>query len=161
MATQDDEVQPGPVFAAMTVFFDREEWAYAPINGQLALQMPFEGHNARWLCVAQAREPQQQFVFYSVYPVRVPEERRNALAEFFTRANYGLIVGNFELDYNDGEMRYKTSVDVEGSELSLALIRQCVYANVVTMDQYVPGIVAILSEGHSPQEALALVEGPG
>jgi hypothetical protein len=26
-------------------------------------------------------------------------------AEFITRANYGLIIGNFELDFEDGEIR--------------------------------------------------------
>jgi hypothetical protein len=158
MAAQEDNVEPGPLFAAMLAFFETDDWVFAPIENQLALQMPFEGRHARWLCVAQAREPQEQFIFYSVYPVRVPEAMRGALAEFFTRANYGLVLGNFELDFGDGEMRYKTSVDVEGSELSPALIRQCVYANVMTMDQYVPGIVAILAEGQSPLEALALVE---
>lgn len=30
-------------------------------------------------------------------------------AEFLTRANYGLVFGNFEMDMHDGEIRYKPS----------------------------------------------------
>jgi hypothetical protein len=151
--------EPGRVFDAMLRFFEDDQWPYIPAEGDLVLKLPFDGRNGRWVCFAQAREEHEQFVFYSVYPVRVPEGRRPAVAEYLTRANYGLILGNFELDYGDGEVRYKTSLDVEGAELVPALIRQCVYANVLMMDQYLPGLVAILSEGLSPVEALAQVEG--
>ena len=30
-----------------------------------------------------------------------------AVAEYITRANYGLRLGNFEMDYRDGEVRYR------------------------------------------------------
>lgn len=42
--------------------------------------------------------------------LQVPEELRPGVAEFITRANYGLIRGNFEMDFNDGELRYKTTI---------------------------------------------------
>ena len=79
--------------------------------------------------------------------MNAPGERMAAVAEFITRANYGLIIGNFELDFSDGEIRYKTSLDVEGDRLSQALIKQLVYTNVLTMDQYLPGILAVLEQG--------------
>ena len=34
------------------------------------------------------------------------------VCEYLTRANYGLTVGNFELDHRDGEIRYKVSINV-------------------------------------------------
>lgn len=55
--------------------------------------------------------------------MNVPEDRRLALAEFLTRANYGLFIGNFEMDWQDGEVRYKTSIDVAGDRLSTALVQ--------------------------------------
>ncbi len=67
-----------------------------------------------------------------------------AIAEFITRANYGLVIGNFELDFSDGELRYKTAIDVEDDNLSFALIKQMVYANVIIMDKYLPGIMAVI-----------------
>jgi len=44
--------------------------------------------------------------------------------KFLTRANYGMMIGNFEMDFTDGEIRYKTSIDVEGDKLSSALIKR-------------------------------------
>ncbi|MDJ1171766.1 hypothetical protein PMG71_20260 [Roseofilum sp. BLCC_M154] len=34
------------------------------------------------------------------------------MAEFLTKANYGMILGDFELDLTDGELRDKTSIGV-------------------------------------------------
>ena len=149
----------GPILSAIRRFFEDDQWPYEMLENEPILRLPFQGAAGNWLCFAQAREPESQFVFYSVYPVLVPEPRRAAMAEFLTRANYGLVIGNFELDYNDGEVRFKSSLDVEGSMLTGPLIQACVYANVVMMDHYMPGIVALLAEGLAPTVALARIEG--
>ncbi len=140
-------------------FFDQDDWPFTPLGGQPVLRLGFQGENGQWTCYAQVREEQEQFIFYSLCPVNAPEEKRLAAAEFLTRANYGLFIGNFELDMNDGEIRYKTSIDVEGDRLSEALVRTLVYANVLTMDRYLPGLMSVLYGGASPAEAIAQVEG--
>ena len=85
-------------------------------------------------------------------------EKRTAVAEFITRANYGMRVGNFEMDFNDGEVRFKISVDVDNHELTQALVSNHVYANVWTMDRYLPGLFAVVYSDISPLEALEKVE---
>ena len=159
MSEEEEGEAPGEILAVLLDFFEADGWPYEALVDQPVLRLPFRGAAGNWLCFAQAREDQQQFVFYSVYPVLVPSGRRNAMAELLTRANYGLVVGNFELDFEDGEVRYKTSVDVEGTALSRPLVQACVYANVLMMDQYMPAIVALLAEGLEPAEALTRVEG--
>ncbi|MFB2892901.1 YbjN domain-containing protein [Aerosakkonemataceae cyanobacterium BLCC-F50] len=148
----------GPIFAEMVNFFQEDEWPFYQIEGQPVLQMLFQGDNGKWTCFARAREPQQQMVFYSIFPVNVPENKRLAVAEFITRANYGMIIGNFELDFTDGEIRYKTSIDVEGDRLSFALIKRLVYANVTMMDEYLPGIMSVIYGEAEAGEAIAKIE---
>jgi hypothetical protein len=94
-------------------------------------------------------------VFYSVCPLAAPESKRTAIAEFIARANYGMLIGNFELDFTDGEIRYKTSIDVQGDFLSFELIKQLVYANVTMMDEYLPGIMSVIDSDVSPVDAIA------
>ena len=74
--------------------------------------------------------------------------------KFLTRANYGMMIGNFEMDFTDGEIRYKTSIDVEGDKLSSALIKRLVYANVMMMDEYLPGIVSVTEGDMEPKDAI-------
>ena len=59
-------------------------------------------------------EPRAQVAYYSLFPAVVPAERREAVVDFITRANVGLVIGNFEFGTDRGELRYKTSIDVRG-----------------------------------------------
>ncbi len=149
----------GELLQMVQQFFDEEGWSYSRIEGEDLLQLPFEGSTGRWLCWAHVREEQNQFAFYSLCPANVPPEQRAALAEFITRANYGLIVGNFDMDMADGEIRYKTSIDVTGARLTPELLRQMVYLNVTCMEAFLPAIMKAIYGDVRPEQALALVEG--
>lgn len=176
----------GKIYDAMANFFKKDDWPATQVEGQTAMSMNFQGQNGRWGCLGRVDEDKQLVLFYSYCPIKAPEDKRPILADFLTRANYGLYVGNFELDYNDGEIRYKTSIDVEGNksieeeapadstpangaksteavtsepvELSFALMKRLVYNNVGVMDKYMPGIMAVVYGGASPTEAIAKVE---
>jgi hypothetical protein len=148
----------GQIFNAIVDFFEEDDWDFHWMEGLSVLTMGFTGRNARWTCYAQAREAQEQFVFYSVCPIIIPPDKRTAVAEFITRANYGMIIGNFELDFNDGEVRYKTSIDVEGDTLRAPLIKQMVYANVMILDRYLPGILRVCYGDGDPEAEVARVE---
>lgn len=147
------------IFNALVEFFEEDEWDFQWMEGLSVLSMGFRGRNGSWTCFAQAREVQQQFVFYSVLPVFAIDEKKQAIAEFLTRANYGMIIGNFEMDFEDGEIRYKTSIDVEGAVLSPPLIRQTVYANIIITDRYLPGLMKVLYGQITPSEAIEQIEG--
>lgn len=148
-----------PILEAIINFFKADNWDFIQIEEKPILQTAFSGSNGNLNCYAKAREEQKQFSFYSIYPDNVPEEKRQAIAEFLTRANYGMTIGNFELDYTDGEIRYKTSIDVEGDRLTNALIKTIVYTNVSMMDEYLPGIRAVLEHDVAPSDAIAAIEG--
>ena len=148
----------GRIFESMSAFFDADDWSYEVLPGGSILRMGFSGADGKWTCFAQAREAEEQFVFYSVAPFKTPEERRLPMAEFITRANYNMIIGNVELDLQDGEVRYKTALDVQGTELSHALMKGLVYANVLTMDRYFKGILAVAFGGVDASRAAAGIE---
>lgn len=148
----------GQLLDTVLGFFERDEWPIWPLEDQTAFTTRYAGDNGKLNCLARVREDHVQFMFYSACPVNTPEDKRPSMAEFVTRANYGLIMGNFEMDYRDGEVRFKTSIDVDGGELTDALIRNMVYSNVMTMDRYLPGIMALMYGGATAEEAIAQVE---
>lgn len=140
-------------------FFREDDWLVIPLDDRPILHTTFRGSHGMWSCFVEARETEQQLVFYSLCPINVSADKRSAVAEFLSRANYGLTIGNFEIDFEDGEVRYKTSIDVENDRLSSALVKQLVYANVVITDQYLPGLLAVIYGEMSPLEAIAQIEG--
>ena len=150
----------GTVYARLISWFDAEGWPLDRHDDESWFRSAFAGTSATIGIVAQVREDLEIALLYSVPPLRVPEDRRVEVAQYLTRANYGLLIGNFELDMDDGEVRYKTAIDVENAELSDALIAGMVRANCATTDRYFPGLVAIVHGGATASEAIVRVEGP-
>lgn len=146
------------IFNALIEFFEEDGWEFQWIPDTSILSMGFSGQNGKWLCYAQAREIEEQLVFYSVLSVNVQADKRHKVAEFITRVNYGMVIGNFELDFEDGEVRYKTSIDLEGSEPGAAIIRQLVYANLVITDRYLPGIMRVIYSDETAMDVLDSIE---
>lgn len=171
MRKQDDEYQdpredPRPenrnglqAFDLLSNYLDEDEWFPRRIEGKYAYSMSYSGKNGDLRCYAIVRVDLEEFLFYAVAPVKVPEEVRVAVSEYLTRANYGLRIGNFELDYSDGEVRYKSSLDFEGQTLTADLIRNAMYPAVHTMDRYLPGLLRVSFGGSTPHEAIEEVEG--
>jgi hypothetical protein len=145
--------------AAIVAFLKENNWPVSELDEESMLRTGFAGDNGEWNCYFKVREEQEQILFYSLFPINAKQAVRMAMAEFLTRANYALAIGNFEMDFDDGEIRYKTSADVEGIELQPIFIKNLVHSNVVIMDRYLPGIMAVASGTTTPEEAIAMVEG--
>jgi hypothetical protein len=150
----------GHVTAALANFFEADGWPAVFDTDRECFRVGFEGTQAAWVCLAYALDDDEQLVFYSIAPVHADEAHRAAVAEYLTRANAGLILGNFEMNYATGEVRFKTSIDAEGTGLSPPLIRHVLYANVQAMDRYLPGLMLVLADGAAPQAAIERVERP-
>jgi hypothetical protein len=149
----------GRLYDTLVMYLEEDEWKFTRLEGEDTVVLTFNCTNATYLCYAQAREAQQQIVFYTIYPLHAPEEKRQQAAEFTARVNYGLVLGNLELDMNDGEVRYKTSADVGAASLTLPLLRSLMQTNLSTADRYYPAFATLLYANASPADAVASVEG--
>ncbi|MBW4507264.1 MAG: YbjN domain-containing protein [Scytonematopsis contorta HA4267-MV1] len=146
------------IFEEVIKFFKQEQLSFEQMRGVPIIKMSFQGHNGIWNCYASIRENQEQFIFYSICPVKAPENKLVAVAEFLIRANYGMAIGNFELNFDDGEICFKTSIDVEGDRLSYALIKKIFYTNVSMMDEYLPGFLSVIDDNVFPKDAITKIE---
>jgi hypothetical protein len=140
-------------------FLDNDHWHADPIDGLTAFASHYVGDNGEYRVIVHVNVELAQIYVYVVSPDTVPEHRRQAAAEFITRANYGLRIGNFELDFRDGEVRYKSSLDFENAELSRALLRNLMYPAVQTVDRYQPGLQRVAFHDAEPGETVAEIEG--
>ena len=154
------EVENGQqAFATLGTFLEEDGWYPKQIEDRSSYRVGFEGKNGLYTCFSQMRMDLEQFMFYAIAPIKVPEAARAAAAEFLTRANYGLRIGNFEMDYTDGEVRYKSSLDFENALLTPALIRNAIYPAVQTLDRYMSGLMAVIYGGQTPHAAIEVIEG--
>jgi hypothetical protein len=146
------------LYKTLLRFLEYKEWIFKSHEDKLTVEIPYKAKNGSWNCFAELIPERETLVFYSMLSNPIPESKRAEVAEFITRANSRLLLGNFELDFTDGELGYKTSVDVEGGQLTFNMLNNMLYANVITLDIYLPGIMNVLYGNLSPQEAIDLIE---
>lgn len=148
----------GELIDAARAFFEEDGWSVLPAQsgeGPLAgaaardsdgaLWLAHEGAHGRWGCLVRAREQARQLIFYSIVPIEVPEPARQRVCEYLDRVNWGMPLGNFELDFLSGEVRFRTSIAIENLPLTAQLVRPLAYANVFVVDQYLEDLAEVVA----------------
>jgi hypothetical protein len=125
--------------------FAENGWPYSEVAGAPVLLSELSGPEGSWDFYAQAVEDRDLVLLYSIVPQRVPAERRLEVSEFLTRANHGLADGNFELDFEDGEVRFKSVLHVP-AELDGLLVRRVVRLNGTALETYLPSITELIGK---------------
>lgn len=96
---------------------------------------------------------------YAIFNSQAPQEKRVSIAEYLHRANYGLPYGNFEMDYFDGEIRFKLATFFEdGNTISNNLIDRHVYLPCLMFERYGEGILKLLVGEGNPESLIEVAE---
>jgi hypothetical protein len=131
--------------------FDRHEEAHA-------LRVDYEGQDAEWGCIVQAWEDDRVIVCYSVSPLRPIAQTMAETADFLHRVNVGLLIGNFEIDFADGETRFKTSLGLGPYDpWSDDLARVILYTNLAVMDRYARALLLVVTGGATAEQAIEMI----
>ncbi|GBO53270.1 hypothetical protein APA_1177 [Pseudanabaena sp. lw0831] len=146
------------LFETTLGFFADEGWTIYALKGETTFGTIYKGQEREFICYARIYVDAEQLIFYSIFPEVVPESRRSPVSEFLTRLNFGLLIGNFEMNFLNGQIRYKTSIDVEGDRLTAELIGQLVRANLNTMEGAHQHISIVINGELSPEEAIASLQ---
>jgi len=92
-----------------------------------------ERNGHRWAVLVHGDEAERTCVCWSVYSHLAEPDKRAAVGAFLLEANYELSVGGFEMDPSDGEIRFRTGIDVGPGPLDAELFRRLVARNVSGM----------------------------
>ena len=146
-----------PLLESARNYLEKNEWNFEVLSDHSTIALGFEGVNGEWHCMIQTRELEEQMIFYSSLSENISSNRIETMMRFITMANYRLVVGNFELDVTDGELNYKTALDLESVTLNNDMIRNIIHTNLATFDRHLPGVQIILNGG-STEEAMDAIE---
>ncbi|KMS64768.1 hypothetical protein BVRB_042860, partial [Beta vulgaris subsp. vulgaris] len=89
-------------------------------------------------CIIRVRD--QGIIFYSLYPNRIDTQYRKAVAEFLVRVNFALNFGNFEFNLDDGQVRFKMSVQATQALDLSAPLKSCLILAQEVYPRWVSGI---------------------
>ena len=145
-----------PIHIAMA-FLQWKEWPVQRTEDPNTIISTFAGHNGQWNLYAIQHPEREQLAFYSLFPHRFGKDAVAALLEFTARINAGIIMGNFEVLLEHGEVRFKTSIDLTDQTLNLKYCNPLVYYNLLAMDNHFKALEHIVCNNGSCQEAMALL----
>ncbi len=74
------------------------------------IRMQFAHPLGTWVSVIRVEEEQQVIVVYSAFPILIPPYLLEETALQFMNENFDLIYGSFELDEENGELRYRSTL---------------------------------------------------
>lgn len=96
-----------------------------------------------------------RILVYAIYPTFVPEHRRPAVCEAIARINYANILGCFEMDMADGEVRARTTLESDvliGEEM----IDRAVRKSLDLADQYQAALLSVAFGNASAKNVLEM-----
>lgn len=126
---------------------------------QTVYRMGMGLENGKADCIIDIRSQNQLVLIYTICSVNIPLAKRNAISEFITRANHSLILGNFEMDFSDGEVRYKSSFAYDDNfPLSPEIVIRNLLVSFHTLDRYLPGIMSVVYANVLPENAISQIE---
>ncbi len=100
-------------------------------------------------------EPElDQFLFYISPEIRLIKEQLLPVAEFVVRANFGMRIGNFELDMKEGKVSFRSGLNFKGQGLSTALIDGAVQPALKAFEEFYPSLEKVFAGIMSPLEAI-------
>ena len=107
--------------------------------------------------IAQLLVDAERFVVHFIFTGVVPAKRRSKVAEFITRANWGLIEGNFEMDFDSGALRYRVGIDFSATELTEPLVRNAILSGMNNIEPFADALQAVIDGSEEPSAAIKSV----
>ena len=136
---------------------EANDWRYTRLDeGVIAL--PVHGHRSSYSALVIANDEFHYVTLYCAFGPRVPDDRRSAVAEAISRANYGLVVGNFEIDFSDGELRFRVGAGVAGGDFSVEMAGNMISLAIYMCDRYHDALMRVIFAGEAPADAIQRAE---
>ncbi|WP_201544436.1 YbjN domain-containing protein [Psychrobacter immobilis] len=126
MAKQN-ELNDTPIINYLKQYFDEQQWHYNHYrpkssdsdnnnnDSQQSHYLSLRMRNKKLDCgyLFRVQEHNNLLAVYGILPFLIPESHQSAAMLLITQINYDMLIGNLEMDINDGEIRYKNAIDIE------------------------------------------------
>jgi Putative bacterial sensory transduction regulator len=89
----------------------------------------------------------QVLVFLANLCPEAPAANRDHVGRLINRVNWDLMTGNFEMDEDDGAVRFRSTVEFGGGELTGQTIRRAILTAMEILEAHAERISAAIAEG--------------
>lgn len=147
-----EEVTPvARLQARVKDYLDSQGWSYSitsrgDYSFGITIDCDLQRCDLEIVCIDQGIQT------FAQAPITIPSERRHAMAELVTRANYGLVDGAFEFDFDTGAIQYSTFLFDTNDTLPLEAVEHSVDTPFLMLKKYGNAIVKTANGIGTPRE---------
>lgn len=147
-----------PIVDCLKQYFSDKQWHYTHYRPKtndsqqshhLSLRMRHKQIDCGYLFRVQ--EKNKLLAIYGILPFLIPESHQSAALLLITQINYDMLIGNLEMDVNDGEIRYKNAIDIEAVGIDTEIIEHSLQS-VVAMTTVASELFGDLINNQDPAE---------
>jgi hypothetical protein len=146
------------LFSTVNNFLEEDGWKFESFKNDGVLRAYFSNNKQEWELLTLVREELDQIIFYShVTESTTPKHRRNEMCLLLNNLNNRTVYGAFEMDIDEGEVMFRTALDLVEVSPSYELIRNSFYTNLGTMERYHGALVALMTDDSITADVAAAI----
>lgn len=138
--------------------YDKLNIAAVKLEGQNGCQMEIGGKNFAYRTEVIIYQNVSVISSHSYSPITISKNDLSKVAEFIARANYNLLWGRFELDFESGTFRYSRQLEWDEG-LKIERVGDLVKSGAGMMDIYIKYVLQMVHDDIEPEEALRRLGG--
>lgn len=149
------------IVEAVESYFERDGVKYTPFDERGTARANYGIKSKVGHVTVFFSAQKDKLLLRSVLPVNASEAERPKVAEYLMRANYGLKIGGFDFDFDDGEISYRVAMYFGDEEFAPPTYEQIDYALVVSLmmiDKYGNSLLKVLFGLVEPEDAIEEAE---
>lgn len=133
---------------------DSQNVGYWARSEDKAIFADFRGEVGVYRIYAHVDADDNLFQVFGWSPLRVPKGSRPAIAETLARVNCGLKVGKFEMNYDEGDLRFQAAQILHDDNLEDETIHRMIGTTMAMLDTYLPAVLSVVYGNELPGDAV-------
>ncbi|TDU69267.1 hypothetical protein EI77_02915 [Prosthecobacter fusiformis] len=126
------------LYAATLTTFKSQGWHYREVPGMEVIESDFEAHHTKVPLHVQVYGTAHIASVVATASMKVPPSHRLQVAELLMRTNKELNLGNFELDWDSGEVMFRISNIFPPHRYDERILASLVHSTIAEMDRVTP-----------------------
>lgn len=146
---------------AVEEYFRTDKARYIPFNERNVASASYAVRSKIGKATAYFYAYKDKLIIKLLLPIKADEADRAKVGEFLHRANYGLMIGNFDFDFSDGEISYRVPIYCGKDNFTAPTYEQIDFAVLIGLamiSKYGDSLFKVILGLASPEEAINVSE---
>jgi hypothetical protein len=157
----EGRVTMNAAYEKLVQHLDNQNIGYWSRSEDKSICTDFRGEIGTYRVYASVDIDGSLFQVFGYSPVRIPEGSRPAVAETIVRANHGLKLGKFEMNYDGGEVHFQVAQILLDDNLEDEMICRLFVTTLAMLNTYLPAILSVIYGNELPKDAVSHAEPRG